>query len=254
MIGLDFPIKPEWVHAVHDLWRPEQPVQELIQESLVKAIPELGGEKTRRNSLSIILRNFVTIDGGSRGHTATQDVWASYSQIYTISMMAPAYLAQIIANNEVAQFATRFITSRYEPSGIFHSSELRKQLSAKFGQRKVVTNSASAFISTLQYFGVLAAGEKQYTYRYLGQLPVDRKTFPLLVWISWKANPMPQIDLDEFSQYPAQSFFVTDQFDEYWQAYQPALWVLMERLERRAATLKAASEQAWQDKLLSEIA
>ena len=253
MIGLDFPIKPEWVHAVHHLWQPKQPVQLLIQESLDKAMPELGGEKTRRNSLSIILRNFVSIYGGSRGYTADQDAWVAFSCHYSASMMAPAYLAQIIASNDVAQFATSYITRRYEPGGIFSSSELRQQLSAHYGQRKVVTNSSSAFLSTLLYFGVLVAGEKPHTYRYMRQLSIDRKIFPLLVWICWKVNLMPQIDLDEFNQYPAVSFLETDHFEENWQSYQPTLWVLMERLERRAATLKAVTEQVWQEKLIDEI-
>jgi hypothetical protein len=253
MIGLDFPVKPEWVHAVHHLWQPEQPVKELVKASLDNAMPELGGEKTRRNSLSIILRNFVSVDGGARGHTAVKDVWVAFSRRYPVSTMAPAYLAQVIAHNEVAQFAARLINQRHAPGDTFSSRELRQRLSAQYGQRKVVTNSASAFLSTLQYFGVLAEGEKRYHYRYLQQLKVDRSIFPLLVWVYWKANSQPQIDLDEFDQFMTESFLETVNFADFWGSYQPEFWVLLERLERKAATLKVMTEKDWEDKLLSEV-
>ena len=114
MIGLDFPIRPEWVHDIHDLWQPEQPVSDLVQTSVNQTMQELGGEKTCRNTLSIILRNFVYIEGhGGARHTASQDVWVSFSRTYPVSTMTPTYLAQIIAQNEVAQEATRFLTRRF---------------------------------------------------------------------------------------------------------------------------------------------
>ena len=31
MIGFDFPVKPEWIHDVHALWQPEQPIGDLVQ-------------------------------------------------------------------------------------------------------------------------------------------------------------------------------------------------------------------------------
>jgi hypothetical protein len=78
MIGLDFPVKPEWIHDVHMLWQPEQPVGNLVQAALERTMQELGGEKTRRNSLSIILRYFVATEGGGQSRrTTAEDVWVA---------------------------------------------------------------------------------------------------------------------------------------------------------------------------------
>ena len=81
MIGLDFPVKPRWIHDVHQLWQPEQSVSGLVRAALGQTMQELGGEKTRRNSLTIILRYFVATEGGGQSRrTAAQDVWVAYAR------------------------------------------------------------------------------------------------------------------------------------------------------------------------------
>lgn len=240
MIGLDFPVKPQWIHDVHSLWQPAQPISELVQTAVSQTMQELGGEKTRRNSLTIILRYFVATEGGGQSRrTATQDVWVAYARVYPASTMAPAYLAHLIAQNEVAQEASRFITHRYALGDTLTSTELRRHVVARFGERKVVTNAASAFLRTLQYFGVLAPGERLGEYRFVARLPVPHEVFPLIVWAWWQQHLSPQIELDGFAEDPSVAFLHPDGF--HWRAYQPALWVLEERLDGRRVTLKYAT-------------
>ena len=252
MIGLDFPVKPEWIHDVHMLWQPEQPVNDLVQVALERTMQELGGEKTRRNSLSIILRLFVTTTGrGQSRRTAAQDVWAGFSRTYPVSTMAPAYLAHLIAQNEVAQAACEFITQRYSPGDTLDSTDLRQHVIRRFGERKVVTNAASAFLRSLTGFGVLTESERRGQFHRVGCLSVLREVFPLIVWTWWQKHLSPQIDLGSFEEDPAVAFLEQDSFALYWRAYQPTLWVLEERLDVRRATLKyvepATLEQALLD-------
>ncbi|MCL4298455.1 MAG: hypothetical protein KJ077_22150 [Anaerolineae bacterium] len=252
MIGLDFPVKPEWIHAVHHLWQPEQSVGHLIRAALDQTMPELGGEKTRRNSLSIILRYFVTTtEGNSQSRrTASHDVWVAYSRTYPVEVMAPAYLAHLIAQNDVAQELSRFLSRRCAPGETFGSGELRQHLSAIFGQRKVVTNAASAFLRILASFGVLAPGSRQAEYQFAKRLPVAKEVFPLIVWTWWQAKPTPQIDLDQFEETPALAFLQTETFPAYWSTYQPNLWALDERLEGHRATLKHVEPKFFERELL----
>jgi hypothetical protein len=251
MIGLDFPVKPEWVHDVHHLWEPEQPISELVQSALSQTMQELGGEKTRRNSLSIILRYFVVTEGSRNlRHTVAEDVWVAFSRTYPASMMAPAYLAHLIAQNEVAQEISRFLTRRYTPGDAFTSGELRQHVSLTFGQRKVVTNAASAFLRTLDSFGVLTPGQQKGEYQFTAQLPVSKEVFPLIVWAWWQAPRMPQIDLDNFVEAPALAFLQSDNLATHWSAYHPILWSLDERLEGRRATLKHVEATFFQEALL----
>ena len=254
MIGMDFPIKPEWVYAVHHLWQPEQPISDLVQIALVETMQELGGEKTRRNSLSILLRNFVEMEGGGRSRqTLSRDPWVTFSRSNTISTMKPAYLAQIIAHNDVATEITKYVAHRFQPDDIARGTDIRQYLIANFGERKVVLNSASAFLKTLIYFDVLSEGEKKGEYVYKSTLPVTSHVFPLIVWSIWRANPSPQLDLEEFDNQAANLLLDYPDDQNFWSSYQPALWVLSERIGLRQVTLKITTDEDWQEKLLDFI-
>lgn len=250
MIGLDFPVKPEWIHDVHQLWQSGQPVSELIQVALDQTMQELGGEKTRRNSLGIIFRYFVATAGSSSSRrTAQKDVWVSYSRAYPVTTMAPAYLAHLIGQNEVAQEISRFLSRRYKVGDTMASSDLRHHVGAVFGQRKVVTNAASAFLRSLEAFGILLPGQKG-EYRLQAKLPIPREVFPLLVFSGWQAKPSPQIDLDTFAGIPSLAFLQAGDLSAHWTAYQSTLWSLDERLEGRRATLKYVEAESFKEALL----
>jgi len=254
MIGLDFPIKPEWIHDVHHLWQPRQPISELVQAALTQTMQELGGEKTRRNSLTVILRYFVKTEGGGQSRwTAAQDVWVAYSRRYSTGTLAPAYLAHLIAQNKVAQHATRFITQRYAAGDNLVSSELRRHTIAHFGERKVVINAANAFLRTLLYFNVLGEDSKLGHYSLREPLAVSREVFPLIVWAWWQQHHDPQINLDAFLEDPALAFLQTDGLHHHWQVYQPVLWVLEERIETRRATLRHTDAAAFEQVLIERL-
>jgi len=254
MIGFDFPIKPQWIHDVHALWQPAQPVSELVEAVLAHTMQELGGEKTRRNSLTVILRYFVATEGrGQSRHTTEQNEWVAYSHAYPASMMAPAYLAHLIAQNEVAQEASRFMVRRYGLGDILTSGELRQHVVSRFGERKVVLNAVSAFLRTLQHFGVLSPGERLGDYRYVTQLAAPREVFPLVVWAWWQRHLSPQIDLESFEEDTALAFLDTESFGSHWRIYQHSLWVLEERLQTQRATLKHGEVDAFRRALIAAL-
>ena len=259
MIGLDFPLHPEWIAAVHRLWQPQQPLDELVRAALAQTMPELGGEKARRNTLTIILRLYVAAEGGGHSRrTAAREAWVACSRRHPAELLRPAYLAQLVAQTPLAQEAASFVArraaSQAAPGAVLRSSDLRHHLIGRYGERSVVLNSASAFLRTLQNFGVLAAGERPGEYRWLGRLPVAPQIFPLLVWVAWQAAPAPQIDLHAFEQeLPGHAFLETEDFEAGWQAHQSRLWGLSERFGERVATLKVGSAEEWKTALLKQM-
>lgn len=255
MIGLDFPLKPEWIHAVLCLWKPNQPIVELIDSSLSQAMPELSGEKTRRNSLSILLRMFVPMQSGnSRSRSTTQqNVWAVYASLFSPNTLAPAFLARIIAESEVAQAISRYINKRYSSGSTITSSEIRVFAAGKFGERKVVVNAASAFLTTLQAFGILTPGEGRSEHNIHTALAVSPQIFPLLVWSWWQQNPMPQIDPETFLDLPAYQWLVREDFSSYWQSLQPDLWNISARMQSQLVTLKFVDPLEFEKRII-EIA
>jgi hypothetical protein len=168
-------------------------------------------------------------------------------------MMAPAYLAHLIAQNEVAQAACEYITPRYSPGDTLSSTDLRQHVIRRFGERKVVTNASNAFLRSLYYFGALTSGEKLGQYRVADPLPVSRQVFPLIVWAWWQKHLSPQVDLEGFEGDPAMALLETDDFATHWRAYQSSLWVLEERLDVRRATLKAVEGEAFRQALLGAL-
>lgn len=239
MIGLDFPIKPQWIHDVHQLWTPNESISGLISRSLTSTMQELGGEKTRRNSLGILLRYYIATTGsGSVRRTLEQDLWVAYSQKYAVSTLAPAYLVQLIAQNELASETIRFITRRYKTGDTFKSEALKHYIIGKYGERKVVTNAVSAFLRTLQYFSVLEPVKSMGEYRVCERLILDTEIFPLPFYALWSLSPAPQIDFESFNQLLEDSFISRDNLDDCWKRYQPALWAISERVDARFAIVK----------------
>jgi hypothetical protein len=159
----------------------------------------------------------------------------------------------VISQNEVAQQATRFITQRHTPGDELISSELRRRVPGRFGERKVVINASNAFLRTLLYFGVLEDGGKLGAYRFCGRLAVPREVFPLAVWTLWQRQLSPQVGLEDFRTDPALAFLSAEQLASHWQAYQPQLWVLEERIEGRRATLKYADAAGFEQALLQLV-
>jgi hypothetical protein len=254
MIGLDFPIKPEWIHAVLNLWQPDQLLEELVSAALKQAMPDVEGDKSRRNSLSIILRLFVSTEGNNRGRKTTDsNAWAACSKTLSPTTLAPAYLAGLISGSEVAREAAAFIARRHAPGDHLTSSELRQALVNRYGERTVVINSVSAFLRSLQYFRVLQSGNRLGEYIYYHRLTIEREVFPLLVWAWWKEQPVPQIDLEAFEQSPIFSFLETDGFEGCWSAHQPGLWVVSERLGGRNATLRQNDSNSLEEMIVKSI-
>jgi hypothetical protein len=215
---------------------------------------ELGGEKTRRNTLSIILRIFVETEGSRNiRQTLARDLWPEYAQQFTTSSMLPAYLVQIIASSEVARDATALLNRRYAPGAPFKSAELRIYLMGKYGERKVVLNAGSAFLKTLQHFGILEAGTKWGDYTFCQRVKPDKEIFPLIIWAMWHTNPAPQIDLEHFIDQVELSFLNMEDWELYWKAFQPTLWALSERLGAYNATLKYPERAAFEEQLLRSI-
>lgn len=254
MIGLDLAIKPEWIHEVLSLWRPEQPISELMQAALSQTIREVTAREARRKRLTIILRYFVATKGdGNARRTRAEDVWVAYGRVYPPITMAPAYLAHLTAQNEVARESGRFIMRRHEPGDTVTSGELRRHIVGLFGERKVVTNAVSALMRTLDYFGAAAAGRRLGEYQLADRLAISRDVFPLIVWSWWLQHLSPQIELEAFDARLARMLLSDADSADLWRAFQPALWSIEERLEGKRATLKYSSELHFRTALLERI-
>lgn len=241
MIGFDFPVRPEWVYDVHQLCQPGMLVDDLIGQVIQTTMRELGGEKTRRNTLGNIIRYLIRTEGAPSSRSrklAKTDALVATAQQWPMTTIKPIYLARILLLNDVAYAAARFVAQRYDVGGTLTRSEIRQHIISEFGERKVVLNAVSSFVRTLDYFGVFMAVEGQGVYRFDDRLHTDTKLFPLLVLAWLEHYQTPQIDLEAFRSNPAFHFLAVDDFAQGWQRYNGRYWSLESRLESERATLK----------------
>jgi hypothetical protein len=245
MIGFDFPLRPSWIHDVHLLWEPNLPVSDLVSRALRQTLQELGGEKTRRNTLSNLIHYFVRIEGkGNQRRTAEQDVLVAYSCAYPVEALKSVYLARLILLSDVAAAITQYFAQQRHHGDEVTSTAIRRYAADRFGPRKVVTNAATSYLRTLVEFGVLEDAGQLGHYRRKAQLNLKREVFPLCVLAWVEARGTPQIDLEPFIA-AAPFFFVNaERFREYWLGYDGALWSIASRLGGERATIRYPDAQA----------
>ncbi|MCB0032330.1 MAG: hypothetical protein KDE28_30680, partial [Anaerolineales bacterium] len=206
MIGFDFPVKPEWVYDTHQLCQPEMLVDDLIGQVLQTTMRELGGEKTRRNTLSNIIRYLIRTEGAPSSRSrklAETDALVAAARQWPVTSVQPIYLTRILLLNDVAYAAARFVAQRYDVGDTITRSDIRQQIISEFGERKVVLNAVSSFVRTLDYFGVFVATEGHGVYRFNGRLRISVELFPLLILAWLERYQTPQIDLEAFRNEPA---------------------------------------------------
>ena len=256
MIGFDFPIRPEWVHDVHLLCEPEMLVDELVSRVLAATMQELGGRKTRKNTLGNIIRYLVRTEGHPSTRSrrlATCDALTIASKSYPVEIVKPAYLFRLLLFNDVARSATAFLAKRHEIGDTVSRGNIRHHIVNQFGERKVVLNAVSSYVRTLEAFGIFTAAELQGTYNFASRLPVGAEVFPLLVmsWTEWHSSP--QIELDAFQHHTIFHCFNTDNFALLWQKYARHLWSLETRLGTERATLKYPETAAFERVLVTSL-
>lgn len=145
--------------------------------------------------------------------------------------LAPAYLARIIAGNDVARMSVHALTRRrtapapldsqeYAASG--HCAVRRAQGGGQLRQR------LPADVGLFRRSG---------NGRQVGTVPIfspacsDTANLPTARLGLVGGAGQSQIDVDTFTADPALAFVQTDDFPSYWHAYSGRLWSLEERLE-----------------------
>lgn len=256
MIGFDFPIRPEWAHDCHQLCQPEMLVDDFVGQALQTTMRELGGEKTRRNTLGNIIRYLIRTEGAPSSRSrklAKVDALVAAAQQWPVTTIKPIYLARILLLNDVAYAAARFVAQRYDVGDTLTRSDIRQHIISEFGERKVVLNAVSSFVRTLDYFGVFTAVEGQGVYQFNGSLRADTELFPLLVLAWLERYQTPQIDLEAFRSNSIFHFFKADDFAEGWQRCNGRYWSLESRLESERATLKYPVLAHFEEEIISRL-
>lgn len=239
-ICLSSTLNPAWIQHVLATWRPGQAVDQLAD-----SLPgDSATVDARRQAVAAILHNFMYRASPSETQgPAAGNLWPVYSRAYPPSTLAPTYLAHLIAQDPLAQTVARAIAGPHAPGHGFTAETVERRAGAQYGHQAETIAAATAFLQTLQAFGVVAPDDAPGTYHYATQLIVDQPVFPLLVWSWWQTYHTPDVDLERFAGHTAFLFLHTGDFDLYWRAFDGRRWSLDGSPPRRATLPWAAVGQ-----------
>src|SRR6187399_104279 len=92
--GSDWPyvLKPRWIHDLLLLWRRKEPYELFLDHVAEDTVREVRDKAVRRRCVAWLAHHFAPSRGTA---TLSQNVWASYSNHFPSTDLAPAYLAHL---------------------------------------------------------------------------------------------------------------------------------------------------------------
>lgn len=151
MIGLDRPIRPEWIYNILKIITVgESPVN--YYQNFEKIAKELIGKEGKRKVRTIIFRSFIyTLQKGSA--FINHNPFLQWVHQSSLKDMKPLFLLKLITDYEICRFVIKKISLNIQPDDSIHIPILMKKTIQEYGDRDVVKRSLRSFLKTLEYFG-----------------------------------------------------------------------------------------------------
>jgi len=163
MIGLDRPLKPEWIYRLLNMIEPGTPASDYYQ-AFNDIAQELVGKEGKRKVRTIIFRSFFYSMQSTANFIETNP-FITWAQTRSLPDLKPLLLAKILMDYSVTRFITQKISQNMNGDNRFSSSILQKKMVQEYGDRDVVRRSVRSFLHTLHHFGIIS--------------PLDPQTFVL---------------------------------------------------------------------------
>jgi hypothetical protein len=192
MIGFDRPLRPRWIYESLLLAEPGQRLTELNQP-FEEIACESTGKEGKRKVRTVLFRCFLR-DSNNKSRVR-KDLWVKeLSEKYGLEFMTPIYLFYLISSTETLILISEHILRLYEWGNEISLVFLKRKMVEGSGDRDVVARSASAFINTLVYFGVMTKSENKYRLKSPLTVSEEQAAIMFQLW-ALELRHIPQIDL-----------------------------------------------------------
>lgn len=170
MIGLDRPLRPDWIYETLRLIEVGSKPTEFY-ETFEDIAKELVGKEGKRKVRTVIFRSFLySLQNGNS--VVQNNVFLELAKSKPKNYIEPLFLWKILIDYETARFMTQKIALCVDNTGHLSTPLLSKRLVQQYGDRDVVKKSFRSFIATLVNFGILKHETKS-DYLLLPQKPVS---------------------------------------------------------------------------------
>ena len=158
MIGLDRPLKPEWIYELLKIIKVgDKPVN--YYDKFEEIAKELVGKEGKRKVRTIIFRSFIYSFQEKRNRIEN-NIFLEWVKIYESDYLKPLFLSKIIMDYEIAGFIINKINISYNSENFISSQIISDKLINEQGDRDIVKRSVRVFFKTLCNFGVLRQEER----------------------------------------------------------------------------------------------
>ncbi len=152
MIGLDRPVKPEWIYKTLKMVNPgENP--SVYNEPFEHIAKELVGKEGKRKVRTIIFRSFIYSFQEKRT-VIENNMFIEWAKQHPLEYLRPLFLAKLLMDYEITRFITKKIELSFDHTNQLSSAILSQKMIQEFGDREVVRHSVNDFLKTLVHFKI----------------------------------------------------------------------------------------------------
>ena len=156
MIGIDRPLRPEWIYETLRMVEVGQKPS-AYYEPFEKIARELLGKEGKRKARTVLFRSFIySLQEGK--NVIQRNVFIDWVKNENLENLKPLFLHKILMDYEIARFIIQKMAICIDSSNQLFISHLSKLMVKAFGDRDVVKRSLRSFLATLVYFGNFSTG------------------------------------------------------------------------------------------------
>ena len=162
MIGIDRPLRPEWIYEILKIVEVgEKPIS--YNEPFEDIAKELIGKEGKKKARTIIFRSFI-YSFQKKKTFVENNIFIECVKGSTLDEIKPLFLLKILIDYEICRFVIQKIGVSIDNSNHISVPLLYKKMVQEYGDRDVVKRSLRSFLSTLVHFGLLGDIDKKKLY------------------------------------------------------------------------------------------
>lgn len=153
MIGLDRPLRPEWIYNIlKELKVGDNPKDYYLKFEEIAS--ELVGKEGKRKVRTIIFRSFIFSMQESSSQIS-YNLFLEWVKVKKLEELKPIFLLKLLMDYEICRFIIRKTSLSIQPGNIISIPLLNKQVIKEYGDRDIVKRSFRSFLKTLEHFGFI---------------------------------------------------------------------------------------------------
>lgn len=235
MIGLDRPLKPEWIYETLKMVKIGDPFSK-YNEPFEDIAKELVGKEGKRKVRTVLFRSFFHTFQEKRTKVEP-NLFLRWVNEYSYEELVPLFFVKILMDYEITRFITKKIDVSMNGMNHFSSVILSKKMVQNYGDRDVVRRSVRSFLKTLVHFDLITQVSTQ-KYLINRKLPLTKDQVRcLLILYAQVYLKSKVIDLKNFDT-SLLYFFQDIDFQEIGRFFHPESWEFIRETGRMQLLMK----------------